>query len=214
MTDGAMSSYPELSRYAERAGVLQDFQPGCRVVEQDRPAQAAYSIMAGLVRLPRTDADGRESVVDVCGRFSLLGLDSVVLEEPSPVSAVVLSPCRLCCLPRRTLVEAAQAPPLLLDLLRLVCRSSIANSVRIARLTSSTAEERALEFLENLGLRSGGAKRVQLPFRDCDFAAYLGVTPPHLSRLLARLQHKGVVTRQGGWFLRPERIEPRNGVRP
>ena len=213
--DDIESVYPELAQCAARIGVDQYFDVGCIVIEQCVPAPAAYWVFAGHVKLTRIDSDGRESVVDVRGRGSLLGLDSVLLAEPSPVSAVVLRPSRLRCLPRRALDEAIQAsPPLVLDLLRIVCRSSINDSVQIARLLSSTAEERAVDFLESLGVRSEGATKVQLPIRDYDLAAYLGVTPPHLSRLLARLQRKGVVVRRGGWFLWADRQKLKNGARP
>ena len=178
-------------------GLPLGFPAGVDLFQQGAAPESVFFLVDGLVKLVRVQPDGREAIVGLRAGRAVLGVASVLAEEPHPVGATSVTRCRLvrieAGLLRRRLRED---PELSLRLHRAQSIELNAHHVRVAEFCSLTAGERLHQFLvEFLGLLGGdpsdGPRRV--PLTQSEIASAVGVTTPYLSRLLHQLAADGSV---------------------
>ena len=77
-------------------------------------------------------------------------------------------------------------------------RTTLSSSFNLLReehlvVSRPSAEARVAAFLENLLLRQGGVRQIRLPMHRFDIAAYLGLSPETVSRVLHRFMKNEVI---------------------
>jgi CRP-like cAMP-binding protein len=200
---------PVLEREPLRAlfegGPKQRVRIGAELLGQGYVAEHVLLLERGVVKLLRTFADGRSTVVGLRGRHALLGLPAALLGDPQPLSVVAECECDIRCIPAPEFVEAAKGSPTnSRQVHRLLAQELIGAYEQVAVLACLSARERLQQFLALIGseFSAPGSDCVELPIRHWELAQLLAVTPQYLSRLMHELLVRGVVRRRGSrWFL-------------
>lgn len=137
------------------------------------PADAAYLIRRGRVKVSRISSDGREITICLCHPGDLFGEESLVLEAARVCQAQALDECSLLALPQPLLVQLMQA--------------EAAFAVELARLMGQRREQ-AEDQIEDLAFRDVGARLARLLIT---LAARQGSAPEEGHTVLnARLTHQ------------------------
>jgi CRP/FNR family transcriptional regulator, anaerobic regulatory protein len=157
-----------------------------------------YRLRSGWVCRSRTLADGRRQILGVSVPGDLLGL-TTILSPPSLDSLTCLTRISVNVVSQAHLWELAAGNP---DLaLFLLFRSTVARRRQdnwLVGLGQCTAEEllaaMLLDTRERLRVRGLlGKGAFLLPLTQQDIGDYLGLTPVHVNRVLARLRRSGTV---------------------
>ena len=74
-------------------------------------AACGYVLGAGVIHLVERDARGRDHVIQVIERGSLLGEMALVMETVRPVTAVAAAPCELMRISRSTFLRMLEGYP-------------------------------------------------------------------------------------------------------
>jgi CRP/FNR family transcriptional regulator len=174
--------------YARRATILRAGE------EQD----LVYRLCSGWVCRSRVLADGRRQILGVSVPGDLLGLTTILFARSldsltclTRISVNVVEQAHLWGL-------AASNPDLALYLLFQLAKAQRRQDSWLVGLGQCTAEELlaamlldARERLRIRGLLGKGAFR--LPLTQQDIGDYLGMTPVHVNRVLARLRRSGTI---------------------
>lgn len=194
--EGAFAVLDDRARdILDRAKTVHEYQPGQAIFYEGTPAEEVYCIQSGLVKLYRSDPDGRHYVLRLDGPGEPLGYEAVLAGFPYTATAEALRPTRSCILPGRILHELMTqvpelGPRLIVDLARRL-RDSEDRRVALAQLS---VRQRAAGLLLQLADGSRPGSPVTLPLRRTEMADMIATTPETLSRVLRDLGEGDLIT--------------------
>jgi CRP-like cAMP-binding protein len=164
-------------------------------------------VCAGVVKLVRAAGDGRESIIELGFRETWLGAASVIVNKPSPVSAITCTETMI------TGILANDFRRRLRDNPALSLRVHEAQARELHRQMAWIGELASLSSIERLKLvmrrfiaalpqpGSSGSVRLNVPLRHRELAQLIAVSPEHLSRLLREMERDGIIERSKGWVI-------------
>jgi CRP-like cAMP-binding protein len=186
------------------------YPAGAELFGQGSKAEEVFCIDSGIIKLMRLESDGQELIVDLRFPEWLVGAAAVIMEEPYPVTAVTVTPCRL----RR--ISAGVFRYLLKSEVELSWRVHRMHSrkvydqvTRISQLACLPARHRVeyffVQLLEALGINSQ-QKDITLPLllKNSEIAALVAVTPEYFSRMLKQMQLEGLIRAGKGHLTIPD----------
>jgi CRP/FNR family transcriptional regulator, anaerobic regulatory protein len=165
---------------------------------QKDQCHSLYAVKSGSFRSLISNADGSEQTIGFYLPGELMGLDS--LKNGSfHCSVVALETATVCELPLATLNElSSKIPSLQAQLMRIVGTQIVSDHDKIVLLGNRSATEKMATFLLMLSQRYSalGYSGIEfnLTMRRHDIANFLGLTIETVSRQLANLNKKGVIT--------------------
>ncbi len=160
------------------------------LLEQGERAETVWFIKEGLVALSSADAAGTEVGCAVRGAGSLIGLE-VLLDRPSPFTALALTDITTCATPSTTLADRlGQIESPLGTLLKLGIEEATRRTAEQLTL-AGTCTSRVARFLLLRCVDGAGTQPLDVSQRV--MARALSITPETLSRTLARLRKMGAI---------------------
>ena len=155
---------------------------------------AIYAVRSGCIKSYSIDAGGNELVHGFHLRGELLGFDAVDPDRHR-CNAVILESSSVCVISYRDIVRlSVEFHSLHSQVLRLMSR---AFSKQLVLGEGSDATQQVAAFLLDIYTRlhqPGSAEYAfRLPMSREDISYYLGISPETLSRLIAKLQRKGLI---------------------
>jgi CRP/FNR family transcriptional regulator len=183
------------------------YPPMIELFRQGDPANDVFLIERGLVKLTRLESNGREVIVDLRFPGWLLGAASVILKQPHAVSAITLTSSYLHRIPASAFQQLVNTNGLVSLYIHQMHSRDVHDKVRhVAQLGCLTARERLFHLLHRLTPEptdgeSTNEVRIQLPLKYWELAQLIAITPEHLSRLVKRLQDKGVLRQEKNWLI-------------
>ena len=165
------------------------------------PCHGFYGVIAGMMQLSVSNADGIEKVVEIIGPGETFGEAVMFLGRPYPVDAFALAPTGLLMIPTEAVEELLADDP---GFARAVLASmasrlhTMVNDIEMYTLRSAT--QRFVGFLaRELGARLDSPEPQPVTLRPTRqvLASRLGLTPETLSRVMRDLADRGVVRVEG-----------------
>ena len=163
------------------------------IFNEGDPAENAYKVVSGAVRLCKHMADGRRQIA----QFAFPG-DFVSFMEGSEhnFTAEAVTDVVLMCYPQRQIDKlGAQKPSVRDRFLTLMCQRVCDMQNHLMVLGRQTAKERVASFLlvllDRIGFEEDDILDVSMSRQD--IADHLGMSVETVSRVLAQLQHGGIV---------------------
>ena len=163
------------------------------IFNEGQTGNTAYFLASGMVKLFKTDVEGREAAINFIKPGQIFGALVLSFEGRYPVSAVALEKAEILSFTTRKFDEMLQKyPGFTLRMFKyLASRHKIyINSIK--DLAISTPRTRLLNYLDSLA-ETSGSKKFLLPVPKKHIALLLGITPETLSRLLHVLAGEGVI---------------------
>ena len=187
------SKFSEAVALAGEFAKIKSCAVSIEVIRQGEAVDDVCLIHSGVMKLTWADSRGRESIVGLRWPCGFVGAEACLLGVPSPVSAITLTPSKLERISAETFVRAIQSNPTFAWHVHQRHSTEIIQQFQtLGELACLTAHRRLKRFLSQLFLALGEQAysadgRLTLPLKRKDFAALLGITPEHLSRILAEL---------------------------
>jgi CRP/FNR family transcriptional regulator len=168
---------------------------GRTIFSEGAPAESAFGLSRGVVRLYKSLADGRRQVLTFSLPGDFLGMP---LADRHNFSADAIGEVALCRFVRADLKKFIQSSP---DVMRLMVEFATRELDlawdQLLLLGNGSAEEKVALFLiswrNRLARLSTSSETVPLPMRRQDIADFLGLKIETVSRTLAKLEQKNVI---------------------
>lgn len=167
---------------------------GQTLFDQGEMVTHAYLLGSGVVRLWTVGPQGREVTLAYRGPLEPVRWSFALASLPSPVTASAVSDSQFWPLPRKTVWALAGGFPVRLrELVTLICWEAAEFANRFVELTCLNSSDRLALLLQSSGNEDRAVEAfpsAQIastrPMRE--WAAWIGVTPEHLSRLTRALR--------------------------
>jgi CRP-like cAMP-binding protein len=186
--------------------------PGTTIYVQGGTGEWIHYIEQGLIKLTVTESEGNEYIVALRRKGWLLAVSAVILQESHLVTATTLTPCTLRSIRQEKFLEQLRKNiGLSLTINRMLCREIKYNIKRLSHLNRRDAMDRIEGLLVELILEekdggNGSFLPIEVPLRNTEIAQIVGATAEHTSRLLRKLEDRGLVQRERSclMILRPQ----------
>lgn len=182
------------------------FRRGQVVFAAGRDPGRLFVVAAGLVKVTRVSAAGREQVVRLLGPGDFYGELALFRPRPLAATGVALGPARVCMLGREHVERLLRRSP------EAGVQMLAALSARIAELEALAeqlgvhpVESRVAALLLKLAAAGDGARDgalLQLPMSQEEAARLLGTTQETLSRKLHAMEADGLIRLEGRRWVR------------
>jgi len=189
LTDDELATLNRLGRHRQLAR-------GETLVWAGDEALVCANLLAGVLKLSATTADGREQIVGLLYPADFVGRP---FTEAAEHSITALTDAQLCVFPRKPF-EAALEHHVRME--RLLLRRTLAAldeaRARMLMLGRMTAEEKVASFLLDLAGHLGGPQKTGevidgLPLTRAQIADVLGLTIETVSRQMTKLKRDGLI---------------------
>jgi CRP/FNR family transcriptional regulator len=185
-------------------GVLRSFPPGVALLNQGEPLGEVDLIKKGAVKLVYINANGHSIIIGLYSQDQLLGVSEAVSEKPCQLSAITLTHTTICSIPLATFHRLLACNS---QLEAQVLRQLSVNLLNLELWTALRLTQESGEFLQQFLLQLAPSSylqndptgiRIITHLKHWEIAEFLGTTPAYFSRLLARLEVRGIVKRKNG----------------
>lgn len=185
----------EVAGYARPALVDQ----GQSVVSDGQAAAQLFVLHEGQVKISKTSADGRETILRVLGPGDVFGEVWFLTGGRPDADAVAIEASRVCVFDHARLAELLGRFPVVgvVMLRTLAERLRSAERMLVARTLADVGARVAAYLLDLPATFDAGRATVALPLAKKDVATYLGTSPETLSRRLASFERAGLIRVRG-----------------
>jgi CRP-like cAMP-binding protein len=195
------------------------YSPKVALLNQGAPVEQVYFIDRGLIKLVHIEAGGEQMIVDLRFPGWILGAAEAIVQEPSSVTALTLTTCRLHCLQTKEFQALLASDQQFSHYLhQMHGREVIRQPGRIAQLGCIPAQQRLEQLLWHLFSELKPPARqdkvcLKMPLKHWEIAELIAVTPQYLSSLIKQLERHGLLQREKGCFiiLQPEKLWHQSG---
>jgi CRP-like cAMP-binding protein len=193
---GAPAGVDEDLRALHRIGSKLHFDRGETIFGEGDPAEYAYRVVKGAVRLCKHMADGRRQIA----QFLLKGdfFSFMELSEHS-FTAEAISDTTLICYPRRQIERLGEERPSLRKRFSAILSRRVCDIQKhLVILGRQTAKEKIASFLLLLAEHQGPDEEdeetvLDVPMSRQDIADYLGLTIETVCRVLSAMKREGLI---------------------
>jgi CRP/FNR family transcriptional regulator len=185
-----------------------NYPAGVELFSQDGNPSEVYLLEGGLVKLTRSEENGRELILDIRFAYSLLGSAAAIQQKPHSFSAITATACTVTSFSAKRFLDLLKEDPRLRLFVYQVLSDEILNqAARMSEIACLPARKRLEQLLwqirekDPLHATAKAHRRFQLPLKHWEAARLLAITPTYLSRLLAELESEAIITRKNGWIV-------------
>ena len=166
-------------------------------------------ICNGLVKLTRTESDGKPVIVGLRKTGWLLAA-APLLGVNYASTAETVTRCKLCFVPLEKFLHAMETNSQLSRWVTMIFSKEVYSSViSISERCCLSGRQRLEKFLreivqnQNTGITDKAIK-LPIPLKHWEVAQLLALTPQHLSRLIRQMEKEGIIRRKNGWLVLSE----------
>lgn len=169
--------------------------------EGTRPA-GLYCVHEGRVKITKSGGDGKEQIIRLVRTGDVLGYRALVAGNAHATSAIALSDCTVCLIPKHVVNQQLSTNrPFSSALMQLLAANLGDTAVRMLHLAYKPVRERLAEALLLLQRTYHPAEAAGRPFTIAisreDLGALMGTTKETTTRMLSEFKHEGMLTTRG-----------------
>lgn len=163
------------------------------IFNEGRAGNTAYFLASGMVKLFKTDVEGKEAAISFIKPGQIFGALVLLFEGHYPVSAVALEKIEILSFSTREFDEMLRKHPgFAIRMFKYFAARHKFYINSIKDLAVSSPCTRLLNYLNYLA-ETSGSRNFSLPVPKKEIALLLGITPETLSRLLHMLAGERVI---------------------
>ena len=189
---------------------LRVIPPQHQIFSQGESPHTVYLICSGLVKLTRTESDGKQVIVGLRRPGWLLGAAALLLGMPHATTAEAVTRSKLCFVPIEQFKQEMDTNAQFSKWISMILsRKVYVGVLNISEKCSLSGRQRLEKFLWDLvqtedGSDIKGPRKMQMTLKNWEVAQLLSITPQYFCRLMRQLEGEGIVRRKEGWLIIPQ----------
>ena len=170
------------------------------IFEEGDVVNGVYCIKAGVCKMSKLSANGKDQIVKLIKAGELLGQRSMISDEPANLSAVALDDMEVCFIPKAEILGFFDTNnQFSMNLMKTICGDLKDTSDHLVSISQKTVKERLAETLiylqDNFGKNPDGSLIIQLSREE--LAGMIGTATESCIRLLSDFKKLGLIELNG-----------------
>ncbi len=192
---------PDVREALRSAAQSGSFAPRAVLYHQGDAAQGVLLLYDGQVKLASTFAGGRRAVLRLARGGDVLGLSSILLNQPHPATAQACTHCELGLVSRRDFLRLQNRhPEIMVWAAERVSAELYSTYQQIELLTARSTRARVAALVLKLVQAAEHGPRGAVQITQQEVAWSAGTTRESANRVLRRFCHDGVITFERGYI--------------
>ncbi len=193
------ASTEELKKVSD-SKVTKKVKRGEALFEEGEKLNGVFCVRDGVSKLSKLSANGKNQIVRLASKGEVMGQRSVIVEEPTNLSAIAVSDMEVCYIPKESIVNTLHKnPDFTFEALRLMSHDLKEADDVIVNMSQKTVKQRVAEaFLylkSNFGVDNGGFLLVRLSRED--IANVVGTATESAIRIISEFKKLGYIKTSG-----------------
>ena len=204
---GGVGVFCELEKAAldevSRQKVSNVFKKGQTLFVEGTPPYGLYCISEGNVKVTKTGANGKDSIVRVARAGDVLGHRSVFTEQLYSATATAMEDTKVCFIDKKFILNLVKSEPsLACNLIFELGRDLGLSEDKVASFTQKNVFERLAEVLLLLKESHGkelddGKILIELNLTRDELASMVGTATETVIRFISEMKNEGVISQDG-----------------
>ncbi|QKG53951.1 Crp/Fnr family transcriptional regulator [Hymenobacter sp. BRD67] len=193
-------SHAEIASVSEEK-TSEHYDAGQVIFREGNRSAGLYCVHEGKIKLAKLGGDGKEQIIRLARSGDVLGYQELVSDTSHSLSAIALSSCTVCLIPRQVFFHHLHTNLQFSNaLMQLLAYTLVQTEVRMLHLAYKPVRERLAETLLLL-LHTYGTEGDSAPFTMAitreDLGALMGTTKETTTRMLSDFKQEGLLTTKG-----------------
>ncbi len=174
------------------------YKKGEMIFHESDPGRGFFIVASGRVKVFKVSFEGKEQILHVLGPSEPFGEAAVFAGWDFPANAVAMEETTVMYIPRSGVLEQIKKDPsLAMNMLAVLSMRLRKFSAMIEDLSLKGVPGRLAAYLLLMARQKGEGKAIELDVTKTDLASILGTIPETLSRILRKMQDKGMIKVEG-----------------
>ncbi len=178
------------------------YKKGQNLFIEGNPPFGLYCLHSGKVKITKTNAEGRETIVRLAGSGDILGHRSLFSDSPYTASATVIEDSTVCFVSKKVILAMIQTDPTLaFEIMNKISLQMGAAEERLASLAQKSQRERFAELLlllkETYGVEDDLGIRLDIKLTREEMASMIGAASENLIRLVSEFKKEAILEQVG-----------------
>jgi len=176
------------------------FKKGQHIFYEGNTPTGIHCLSSGVVKLVRTNLDGKEQILRFAQKGDYLGYRALVAQEPLFASAIAVEDTVACFVPQRPFMDLIdEVPAISKELLVSLCHDLGVVEERVQSMAQKSVRERLAETLLFLHetFNSGGDSVISISLPREDIANIVGTATETVIRLLSEFKSDKLIEMEG-----------------
>lgn len=178
------------------------FKKGQTLFVQGNHPFGIYCISKGNIKLTKTNADGKESIVRIAYGGDILGHRSLFTEENYSATATAMEDTDVCFIDKKYILKIIEKnPTVALNVINKLSRDMGAAENKLSSLHQKNVRERLAELLLSLkashGVKINGRWKIDLKLTREEMATMIGTANETLIRFMTEFKEAGIIEQEG-----------------
>lgn len=181
--------------------ISQQYRAGQTIFGEGSRAAGLYCLHEGRVKITKSGGDGKEQILRLVRTGDVLGYRALVAGSVHATSAIALSDCTICLIPKHLISPQLSTNVLFSSaMLQLLAANLGATAERMLHLAYKPVRERlaeALLLLQRTYQPAGAGQPFTIAISREDLGALMGTTKETTTRMLSEFKQEGLLTTRG-----------------
>jgi CRP-like cAMP-binding protein len=192
-------SKEELKRVSD-SKIKKSVKKGQALFEEGEKLNGVYCVRAGVSKLSKLSANGKDQIVKLATKGEIIGQRSVIAEEQSNLSATAVNDMEVCFIPKDSIVHTLNTNPnFAVEVLRHMAHDLKEADDVIVNMSQKTVKQRVAEAIiylrDNFGEDKDGFLLLTLSRED--IANVVGTATESCIRIISEFKKKGLIKASG-----------------
>jgi CRP-like cAMP-binding protein len=192
---------PELDNITDHK-IHNTFKKGQTLFVQGNHPFGIYCISKGNIKLTKTNADGKETIVRIASGGDILGHRSLFTEDNYAATATAMEDTEVCFIDKKFILKIIENnPTVALHVINKLSRDMGAAERKLSSLHQKNVRERLAELILSLkashGVKVDGRWKIDLKLTREEMATMIGTANETLIRFMTEFKEAGIIEQDG-----------------
>lgn len=193
---------PERLEVLNQAKTTNSYARGQKIYYEGNPPKGVFCVASGQVKVFKSGADGKETILRLAGPGDVLGYRSLLSDAEHGSTAEVIQDAMICFIDKHFIVNITKEDPLLaFNIMRRLGSELARTETRLSNMINKGVRERLSELLmvlqQTRGKKVGGGVEIDVRLTRAELASMIGATSETVIRLLSDFRDEGYLLLEG-----------------
>lgn len=193
--------HPELEDISEHK-IFNSFKKGQTLFAQGNHPFGIYCIAKGNIKVTKTGADGKETIVRIVHAGDILGHRSLFTDDDYAATATAMEDTEVCFIDKKFILKViANNPSVALNVISKLSRDMGEAEKKLSSLHQKNVRERLAELILSLkathGVKVDNRWKIELKLTREEMATMIGTANETLIRFMTEFKEAGILEQEG-----------------
>ena len=182
--------------------VMNHYKKGQTLFTEGSPNFGLYCVNSGKIKVTKTAADGKETILRIVGPGDVLGHQNILTNDKNLVTATMIEEGSVCFIDRKFVQELiVEESSVAMNIIRKLSAEMAQSENRNAAMSNKNVRERLADLLialkSSYGVKEANRTRLDIKLTREEMASIVGTANETIIRFISEFKEEGILEQEG-----------------